>query len=153
MKYRLIAVGKIREPYIAAAVEDFRKRLRRYVPLAEIEIAPSHGGDPARAMREEGERILEQIAPSDTVWLLERGGEAFSSMELAERLARAEREGTQRLTLVIAGTYGADAALRARANLAWSLSPLTFLHEWARAIVLEQLYRAAKIARNEPYHH
>jgi 23S rRNA (pseudouridine1915-N3)-methyltransferase len=153
MKYRLIAVGKIREPYIAAAVEDFRKRLRRYVSLTEIEIAPSHGGDPARAMREEGERILEQIAPSDAAWLLERGGEAFSSMELAERLARAEREGTQRLTLVIAGTYGADAALRARANLSWSLSPLTFLHEWARAIMLEQLYRAAKIARNEPYHH
>jgi 23S rRNA pseudoU1915 N3-methylase RlmH len=64
VKYRIISVGKIREPYIAAAVEDFRKRLRRYVPLDEIEITPSHGGDPARAMREEAERILEQIAPT-----------------------------------------------------------------------------------------
>jgi len=55
--------------------------------------------------------------------------------------------------VVIAGTYGASPELLARATFRWSLSKLTFLHEWARMIVLEQLYRAAKIARNEPYHH
>jgi 23S rRNA (pseudouridine1915-N3)-methyltransferase len=59
----------------------------------------------------------------------------------------------QRLTLVIAGTYGAAPALLERADFMWSLSQLTFLHEWARMLVLEQLYRAAKIARDEPYHH
>jgi len=57
------------------------------------------------------------------------------------------------LTLVVAGTYGADRAIVERADFVWSLSSLTFLHEWARAIVVEQLYRAAKIARNEPYHY
>ena len=57
------------------------------------------------------------------------------------------------LTLVIAGTYGAAPALLERAQFRWSLSRLTLLHEWARALVLEQLYRAAKIAANEPYHH
>ncbi|HZX68948.1 MAG TPA: 23S rRNA (pseudouridine(1915)-N(3))-methyltransferase RlmH, partial [Candidatus Elarobacter sp.] len=62
-------------------------------------------------------------------------------------------QGVGRLTLVIAGTYGASEALLARADVRWSLSPLTFLHEWARALVLEQMYRAAKIARDEPYHH
>lgn len=153
MKYRIITVGKIRERYIAAALDDFRTRLRRYVPLEEIEIAPSRGDRPEIAVREEGERILARIASNDTVWLLERSGDAFSSVELAERLAEVDCSGIARLTLVVAGTYGTDAALRARANLAWSLGPLTFLHEWARAIVLEQLYRAAKIARNEPYHH
>jgi 23S rRNA (pseudouridine1915-N3)-methyltransferase len=61
--------------------------------------------------------------------------------------------GTRRMVFVIAGTYGADDSLRERADFVWSLSKLTFLHEWARMVVLEQLYRAAKIARNEPYHH
>ena len=64
-----------------------------------------------------------------------------------------ENAGQPRLTLLIAGTYGASTELQARAQFAWSLSKLTLLHEWARMLVLEQLYRAAKIARNEPYHH
>lgn len=153
MKYRILTVGKARERYIIAALADFRTRLRRYVSFEEIEIAPSHGGEPARALREEGERVLAHIAPGEPIWLLERTGRAFSSIELAERIAEVEHSGVQRLTFVIAGTYGADERLLARANLHWSLSSLTFLHEWARAIVLEQLYRAAKIARNEPYHH
>jgi 23S rRNA (pseudouridine1915-N3)-methyltransferase len=151
--YRLLAVDKVREPYIAAAAEDFRKRLRRLIPLNEIEIPRAHGGEPERAMREEAERILGELEPSDPTWLLERTGTAFSSLQLVEKLADVEREGTQRLTLIIAGAYGAHATLRARANLLWSLGPLTFPHEWARAIVLEQLYRTAKIARNEPYHY
>ena len=111
------------------------------------------GGDPDRAITAEGEAILRLIAPSDHVWLLERTGTELSSEELAARIERLAIEGTSQLTLVIAGTYGAAPPLLARAQLRWSLSRLTFLHEWARALVLEQLYRAAKIAANEPYHH
>jgi len=118
---RVIAVGKVRERYLA--------------------------------VRAEGDAILALLQPSDLVWLLDGRGELFDSEELARRLERLPHEGIARLTLVIAGTYGASDALLARANVRWSLSPLTFLHEWARALVLEQLYRAAKIARDEPYHH
>ncbi|MDQ2857337.1 MAG: 23S rRNA (pseudouridine(1915)-N(3))-methyltransferase RlmH [Candidatus Eremiobacteraeota bacterium] len=153
MKIRLIAVGKVREPYVAAAVADFVARLRHYDEVAVHEVAAAHGADPQRAMREEGARILRAIAPDDTLWLLERTGTQLGSVELVERLAALALEGRTRLTIALAGTYGADAALLARADFQWSLSRLTFLHEWARAIVLEQLYRAAKIARNEPYHH
>ena len=135
------------------AVADFSRRLSRIAPLEEIEIAASHGGDAARAMREESERVLRAIEPSETVWLLERTGAELSSIELSEKIDVLALSGTGRLTIVVAGTYGADPALLARANFLWSLSKLTFLHEWARAIVLEQLYRAAKIARDEPYHH
>ncbi len=85
--------------------------------------------------------------------MLERTGEAMSSEELSRRIEALPHAGVARLTLVIAGTYGASGALLARADVRWSLSPLTLLHEWARALVLEQLYRAAKIARDEPYHH
>jgi 23S rRNA (pseudouridine1915-N3)-methyltransferase len=153
MHLRLIAVGKLREPYLAAAAADFRKRLQPYHKLDEIEIRAADGGQPERAMASEGEAILRAIAPSDVVWLLEREGAEFSSIELAERIERAAVEGISALTFVVAGTYGAAPAVHARANVRWSLSRLTFLHEWARVLVLEQLYRAAKIARGEPYHH
>lgn len=153
MKYRLIAVGKIRELYVAAAANDFRTRFRRYESYEEIEVAAAHGGDAARAMREESDRVLKALAPGDVLWLLERTGTELSSTELAARLTALGDEGRSRLVLAVAGPYGASEDLLARADFRWSLSRLTFLHEWARALVLEQLYRAAKIARNEPYHH
>ena len=153
MHVRLIAVGKLREPYLVAAADDFRRRLRPYHRLDEIEVRAGAGSDPGRAMVGEAEAILRLLAPADHVWLLERTGTELSSIALAERIERLTIEGTGQLTIVIAGTYGAAPALLARAQFQWSLSQLTLLHEWARALVLEQLYRAAKIAANEPYHH
>ena len=153
MHLRLIAVGKLREPYHLAAADDFRRRLRSYHRLEEIEVRAGDGSDAGRSMASEAEAILRLIAPSDHVWLLERTGTELSSAELCARIERLAIEGTSQLTLVIAGTYGAAPALLERANFRWSLSRLTLLHEWARTLVLEQLYRAAKIAANEPYHH
>ena len=143
----------MRERYLADAVADFRTRLRPYHRFDEIEVRAADGSDPERAMTAEGDAILKLLEPSDHVWLLERTGESFSSEELARRIEALPHRGIARLTIVVAGTYGASAPLQARAALRWSLSPLTLLHEWARALVLEQLYRAAKIARDEPYHH
>ena len=152
MKYRLIAVGKLREPYLAAAATDFRTRLRRYETYDEIEVPASRGTDPARAVREEEQRVLGALDPADVLWLLDREGTQFSSPELAQRLRVLADAGTSRVVFAIGGAYGTGETLRARAAVRWSLSRLTLLHEWARAVVLEQLYRAAKITRNEPYH-
>jgi 23S rRNA (pseudouridine1915-N3)-methyltransferase len=149
----VIAVGKVRERYVAEALADFRARLRPYHRLEETEVRAADGGDPARAMRAEGEAILKLLDPADHVWLLERTGERLSSEELSRRIERLPHDGIARVTFVVAGTFGASEALLARADVRWSLSPLTLLHEWARALLLEQLYRAAKIARDEPYHH
>jgi 23S rRNA (pseudouridine1915-N3)-methyltransferase len=153
MHLRVIAVGKLREPYLVAAAEDFRRRLRPYHRLEEIDVRAGDGSDATRSMASEAEAILRHIAPSDHVWLLERTGTELSSAELAARIERLPVDGTSQLTLIIAGTYGAAPALLERAQFRWSLSRLTLLHEWARTLVLEQLYRAAKIAANEPYHH
>jgi 23S rRNA (pseudouridine1915-N3)-methyltransferase len=153
VRYRLICVDRVRESYIAAAVDDFTQRLRRYAVTEVVEVPAARRSDKGRAVREEGDAVLRRIEPSDVVWLLERTGDELSSVDLSERLATLAVEGVQRLVFVIAGAYGASDALLIRANFRWSLSRLTFLHEWTRAIVLEQLYRAAKIARNEPYHH
>lgn len=149
----MIAVGKIREPYVAQACAEFRKRLQPYGACEEIEVRASDGSAADQAMREEGERILKLVRPGETLWLLERTGTELSSTELSARIRELENGGISRIAVVIAGTYGASPELLARATFRWSLSKLTFLHEWARMIVLEQLYRAAKIARNEPYHH
>jgi 23S rRNA (pseudouridine1915-N3)-methyltransferase len=128
-------------------------RLRPYHRLEEIDVRAADGADAARAMRTEGESILKLLDPTDHVWLLERSGELMSSEELSRRIERLPHQGIARVTFVVAGTYGASEALLARADVRWSLSPLTFLHEWARVLVVEQVYRAAKIARDEPYHH
>ncbi len=153
MQLRLIAVDKLRSPFVAQACDEFRKRLRAYAPYDEVEVRAAAGGDPGAAIRDETARILKLIRPDERVWLLERTGAEFSSIELSRRLDAVAHDGTTRLTFVVAGTYGAGDALIERADTLWSLSKLTFLHEWARMLVLEQLYRAAKIARNEPYHH
>ncbi len=111
----------------------------------------SNGSDPARAIAEEGERIL-KAAGDGVLWALDRAGTELSSERLSAKIIELESRGTP-LTLAIGGTFGLAQGVRARADFVWSLSKLTFLHEWARMIVLEQLYRAAKIARREPYHH
>ena len=153
MNVRIVAVDRVRTPYVVQACADFRKRLSAYYACDEVEVRPGDGKDPIAAMRDEGERIVRHLRAGEPTWLLERTGTQLSSPQLASRLDDIGRSGAPRLTLVIAGTYGAADAVRAHATFTWSLSQLTFLHEWARAIVLEQLYRAAKILRNEPYHH
>ncbi|HZZ64280.1 MAG TPA: 23S rRNA (pseudouridine(1915)-N(3))-methyltransferase RlmH [Candidatus Baltobacteraceae bacterium] len=149
MNVRMIAVGKVHERYINQACEEFMKRLRPYYPLEVIEVRHAASG----SLSEEAERILRLLHQDDMVWLLDRAGTQLSSEELSTMLADISHRGTRRLTLVIGGTFGADKRLVERADFVWSLSRLTLLHEWARALVLEQIYRAAKIARNEPYHH
>jgi 23S rRNA (pseudouridine1915-N3)-methyltransferase len=153
MQLRLIAVDKVRSPQIAELCVELRKRIAPYYPYDEIEVRPGNGKNATEAMRDESERIRRHLRADDRVWLLERTGKQLSSEALARRLDDVAHSGASRLTFVVAGTFGADDALLERAEWRWSLSDLTFLHEWARAIVLEQLYRAAKILRNEPYHH
>jgi 23S rRNA (pseudouridine1915-N3)-methyltransferase len=153
VQIRILAVGKMKATYAAQACAEFAKRLGPYYPVEIVEVKASDGSQPGQAMREEADRIARQLHEDECVWLLDRSGEQLSSEKLSRMIAALANAGTRRMAFVIAGTYGADDALRERADFVWSLSQLTFLHEWARMIVLEQLYRAAKIARNEPYHH
>lgn len=151
MQLRIAAVGKLRDPAAAALCAEFQKRLRAYHRMEVIEVRASGGADPAKAVREEGERLL-KAAGRGSLWALDRTGTELSSEDLSAKIVELESRGGL-LTLAIGGTFGLAAELRARADFVWSLSKLTFLHEWARMIVLEQFYRAAKIARGEPYHH
>lgn len=149
VQIRIIAVGKVREPAVAALCDEFFKRIRPYYPLEIIEVKSSADAD----VRAEAERIIRRLHEDETVWLLDRRGTELSSEDFSAKVQEISNSGARRLCFIIAGAYGADTSLVRRAGMVWSLSKLTLLHEWARALLLEQIYRAAKIARNEPYHH
>jgi len=152
MQLRIVAVGKVREPYVQQACADFRDRLVHYVRLELREVRASQLRYPAAAIAEEGPRLLEAIGGSDHVWLLDREGTQIDSFGLHREMQHLQETGAI-WTLILGGAFGVSRDVYRRANFVWSLSRLTFLHEWARAVVLEQIYRAAKIGRNEPYHH
>jgi 23S rRNA (pseudouridine1915-N3)-methyltransferase len=145
MNLTVIAVDKLRERYAREACAIYADKLAPYLPMSVIEIKP-------QMLAAEGSAMLARIDSESLVWALDREGEMPSSIGLARRLAAAEHSGRRRLSLLIGGAKGLHADCVARADFRWSLSPLTFLHEMARLIALEQLFRCVKINRNEPYH-
>ncbi len=153
MHIRLLCIGRIKTAATRDLIDDFAKRLRAYHTFEEIELRAAAGDDQLRAITADSETALSRVDRTDRVWLLDREGIAWSSEELAAQCTREDKHEKARISVLIGGAYGFDERVQARANIRWSLSRLTFLHEWARAIVLEQLYRASKIQRNEPYHH
>ena len=151
MDLLLIAVGKLR-PHYRTAADDYLRRLRRYVTPTEHEVREASRAPTVAVQRaEEAARLETRIMAGSTVVALAREGTGWSSRELARQLDRwllAARP----LSLVIGGSAGLDASLIARADARWSLGPLTFPHELARILVLEQIYRGFTILRGEPYH-
>ncbi len=150
MNVQIVAVDKLREAYVREGCQLYEQRLRPIMPVTVRETRPA--SDDKAAVETEGKAILRAIGPDDIVWALDLRGTIVSSATLARMLADAERSGRRRLTLAIGGALGLSPAVIERADFVWSLSHLTFLHEMARLIVLEQLYRAVKINRGEPYH-
>jgi 23S rRNA (pseudouridine1915-N3)-methyltransferase len=145
MNVTIVAVDRLRESYLREGCEMYIRRLAPLLPVRMVDVRPS-------TQAEESSALLKQLPADTTVWALDRAGTELSSELLASRLQSVERSGTRHLALVIGGAEGLDETVLSRANFVWSLSPLTFLHEMARLLVLEQLYRAVKINRGEPYH-
>ncbi len=156
MKLRLLCVGKVSEGYLRQGSDDFAGRVRHYLPLTIVEIKEEKPGGKtpdARLIRErEGARILEKIAAEDFVIVLDERGSSMGSEELARMLERHMIAGTSQVVLVIGGAHGVSETVRSRGNLVLSLSAMTLTHQMARLFLLEQIYRALTILRNEPYH-
>lgn len=145
MNIRIVAVDKMRERYLADGCAHYVQRLAPYASVAVEEIRAG------LAPGEEAAALLKR-AGGGVVWALDREGAQPSSLDLARAVADVERSGARELALVIGGPDGLSRGVIERAAFVWSLSRLTFLHEMARLIALEQLYRAMKINRAEPYH-
>lgn len=154
MKARLVAVGERPPAWVSTGFAEYRKRLAHWLPLELVEVPPGLRGknrDVARAMADEGGRVLAALPRSATVVMLDGGGRAWSSEELAQRLEHWRTQGRD-LALLVGGPEGHAPEVRARADESWSLGPLTLPHMLVRLLVAEQLYRAAALLANHPYH-
>ena len=155
MKVELILVGRTVSKEFTKIMDDYRERITHYLPftlttIPELKNAKSLSEEQQKSA--EGELILKQLQPSDTVVLLDERGREPRSMELAAWLEK-KQQSARRLVFVIGGPYGFSPAVYERANEQLSLSRLTFSHQMVRAIFMEQLYRACTIIKGEPYHH
>ena len=155
MKIKIIALGKIKETYLKNGVEEFLKRLTPYASVSVVEISPIEIKDENltdKILLQEGERILSNIKNTDYVITMEIKGKEFSSTEFAKKIEELTNSGIAEIVFVIGSSCGIGSNVSQRANLKMSMSRMTFLHEFARLILVEQLYRAFKIIKGETYH-
>lgn len=156
MKICLLVIGKTDATYIRQGIEEYEKRLKRYVPF-EMKVLPDvknvkSGGEHLQKEKE-GELILEQLQPADVVVLLDEKGRQYTSVEFSAYLSQKMLGGIKRLVFVVGGPYGFSEAVYCRGNEKVSLSKMTFSHQMVRMIFAEQIYRAMTILKGEPYHH
>ena len=149
----LIAVGKMKTKHWLHAQQDYQKRLRRYTTfqLKEVKDAVGRGAPDAVAMQKEGALLLKGADQANRIILLSPAGKMRTSPGLARWLRRT-MEGNGRLAFLIGGPLGFSDEVVAASHEQIALSPLTFTHEMARIIFMEQLYRAFTIMNNENYH-
>lgn len=155
MKTILILVGKTQSKIFKLGIDDYVSRIEHYMPFSitiipELKNTKSLSEDQQK--QKEGELILKEIQPSDTVVLLDEHGAEFRSVEYANWLKQKQNT-ARRLIFIIGGPYGFSPDVYARANEKISLSRMTFSHQMVRLIFTEQLYRACTIIKGEPYHH
>ena len=155
---RIIACGKLKEKYFTEAVAEYKKRLSAYTRLEVIEVedekCPENLSlkEELKVKEREGERILKNIREGDYVVTLEIEGTQMPSEEFSRCLDSLFVSGRSDIVFVIGGSLGLSPLVSKRADLKLSFSKMTFPHQLMRVVLLEQLYRAFRISRNEPYH-
>lgn len=155
LKIKIIALGKIKEKFLKDGIDEFLKRLTPYATVSILELNPIEIKDENltdKILIEEGEKILSHIKPLDFVITMEIKGKQFSSEEFASQIKSLTNEGIQEIVFVIGSSCGIGKNVSERANLKMSMSKMTFLHQFARLILVEQIYRAFKIIKGETYH-
>lgn len=158
MNIDVVAVGKIKEKYLNEGIKEYSKRLSRYCSLNIIEVddekAPENLSDKEMEMikAKEGEKLLSKIPSGAFVVALAIEGKQLSSEALSQKISDIMVEGNSHIVFVIGGSLGLSGDVLKRANLKLSFSKMTFPHQLMRMILLEQVYRAFRIMRNEPYH-
>ena len=148
MNFRFVWVGKTKNRSYLALQDDYLQRLSHFVKCELVEVKDSL---PHETKEIEGERILGKLNQSPFVLLLDVKGRTLSSGELAKEVENWQNRGIKEVSFVIGGANGVSSAVVEKADNSLSLSILTFTHEMARVVLLEQLYRAFTIIRGFPY--
>lgn len=158
MKITIISVGKIKEKFFSQAISEYVKRLSRYCRLTMIEVpdekAPENLSiaDMNAVKNKEGQKILEKMPQGSFVVTLEIDGKQMTSEELAQNFEELALRGSSHICFIIGGSLGLGDAVSSASNLTLSFSRMTFPHQLFKIMLLEQVYRAFKIIKGEPYH-
>ena len=158
MRITIACVGKIKEKYFVGAIEEYSKRLGKYVNLDIVQVNDEKAPENMSTAQEdivkniEGERLLKAIKANSYVVALAIEGKKLSSPELADFFQDSMTRGISHITFVIGGSLGLSKEVLKRADYKLSFSDMTFPHQLMRVILLEQIYRSFRIINNEPYH-
>jgi len=155
LKIKIIAFGKVKEKYLKDGIDEFLKRLTPYAQVSVLELTPIEIKDEnltEKILEEEGEKVLANIKTQDYVITLEIDGKSLSSIEFASKIDQLTNSGTQEVVFVIGSSFGIGKNVSCRADFKLSMSKMTFLHNFARLLLVEQIYRAFKIIKGGKYH-
>jgi len=154
LRLELLFLGKTKETYLADGIEDFFKRLSHYlkVEIKTVKEGRIKKGEPENLLIERESEILLQNVQGSYLVCLDRTGTQMDSITLAKQLERWEMQSLKKISFIIGGPLGLSATILHKADLVFSLSPMTFTHEMTRLLLLEQLYRACTIKAGEKYH-
>lgn len=158
MKIRIIAIGKIKESYLRDGISEYLNRLKPYCQMEIVEVNDEPVSDKPNdseiemVKNKEGNKVSKLLKPQDYVIALDLGKKQFRSPEFAKYIEDKFVLGGSSITFIIGGSYGLSDELKKRSNDSITLSEMTFTHQMTRLIILEQIYRAFKINRNETYH-
>ena len=158
MKVKIICVGRLKEKYLVAGIAEYLKRLQAYCKVEVYEVSDESIPDNCSLANEmiikskEGKKILDKIKQDDYVVLLDVAGKEIDSIMLAQQMENCMISGKSTIDFVIGGSLGHGQEIIERANFRLSFSKMTFPHQLMRLILVEQIYRAFKIMKNESYH-
>lgn len=153
MKFRLIWVGRTERGHVADGVSHYLERSRRMAKVEESVVADAGRGEPAWQQQQESARLLDALRPAERLVVLDERGKLLTSPQFAQQLSNWADQGGRDVVFVIGGAYGFTDAVRERADLVLSLSPMVFPHQLIRVLFCEQLYRALSIIKGTGYHH
>ena len=156
MKVEFWVIGNTSFPYLKEGTSIYEKRLKHYIPF-EYNVIPdvknAKNMSKEQLKTKEGDNVLKKLDKGDWLILLDERGKELSSLKFASYFDNLLQQSHKRLIFLVGGAYGFSDAVYQRANGKISLSKMTFSHQMVRLFVIEQIYRAMTILRNQPYHH
>ena len=153
IEINVISVGAVKEKYMQELILDYKKRISKYAQIELIELKDESNKVNENVVKTiEGERILSSIKDGFYVVLLDLKGKMLDSVELSKKIDEISTYYSSKIAFVIGGSFGVSEDVKKRANYSLAFSKMTFPHQLARGILLEQIYRSFKILSNETYH-
>lgn len=153
IEINVISVGSIKEKYMQELIADYKKRITKYAKIELIELKDESNKINENVVKElEGERIISSIKDGFYVVLMDIKGNMLDSVGLSKKIDEIATYNSSKIAFVIGGSFGVSESVKKRANYLLSFSKMTFPHQLAKGMLLEQIYRSFKISNNETYH-